>query len=169
MILNYIGLKRCFRRSRTVRVPIVNEGRSEPIPAGLETLQLSAVEGLPEHYRQLLVAPEIDPYTVNRKDNGSVIIECGFCPKEFGTIKGWRIHAAKMHRQNGFCQKCGHFVDMPHANSAEEIAAVMELHSMEWCPQATKAEISERAAKRRRLELVGRNDEADHFFIPDAL
>uniref|UniRef100_A0A915PDG2 C2H2-type domain-containing protein n=1 Tax=Setaria digitata TaxID=48799 RepID=A0A915PDG2_9BILA len=143
-------------RSRTVRVPIIGEGRSRgvPIAASLETLELPAVQGLPEHYQQLLVAPEIDPYTVNRKDDGSIVVECGFCPKEFGTIKGWRIHAAKMHRQNGFCQKCGHFVDMPHARTVEEIAAVMELHSMEWCPQATKAEINERAAKRRRLELM---------------
>uniref|UniRef100_A0A915Q3T1 C2H2-type domain-containing protein n=1 Tax=Setaria digitata TaxID=48799 RepID=A0A915Q3T1_9BILA len=154
-------------RSRTIRVPIAGESRRKRTLPSLEALQLPDIEGLPEHYKQLLVAPEIDPYTANRKDDGSIVIECGFCPKEFGTIKGWKIHAAKMHRQNGFCQKCGYFIDMPHVTAAEEIAAVMELHSMEWCPQASKAEMNERAMKRRRLELVGRNEEAEHYFISE--
>uniref|UniRef100_A0A915PJX9 C2H2-type domain-containing protein n=1 Tax=Setaria digitata TaxID=48799 RepID=A0A915PJX9_9BILA len=55
------------------------------------------------------------------------IEECGFCPKEFGTLKGWRIHTTKMHKQNGYCQKCGHFVDMPNATTAAGIQATMEL------------------------------------------
>uniref|UniRef100_A0A915PKL9 C2H2-type domain-containing protein n=1 Tax=Setaria digitata TaxID=48799 RepID=A0A915PKL9_9BILA len=155
-------------RSRTVRVPMVGRSENETLPASPETFQAPAIEGLPEHYQQLLVAPEIDPYIVSRKEDGSTVIECGFCPKEFGTLKGWRIHAAKMHRQNGFCQKCGHFVDMPHATTAAEIQATMELHSMEWCPMATKTIMNGRAVKRRRLELAGRSEEAQHYFIPDA-
>ncbi|VDO18274.1 unnamed protein product [Brugia timori] len=92
-----------------------------------------------------MAAPEIDPYTVTRKVDGSTA-------NEFGTLKGWRIHASRTHRQNGefnfglnciiccnFCQKCDHFVKMPHAASTEVIEAVMEFHSMEWCPKVTKA------------------------------
>uniref|UniRef100_A0A915PQ68 C2H2-type domain-containing protein n=1 Tax=Setaria digitata TaxID=48799 RepID=A0A915PQ68_9BILA len=152
-------------RSRTVRVPMMGRDE-ETLPASPETFQTPAIEGLPKHYQQLLVAPEIDPYTVIRKDDGSTAIECGFCPKEFGTLKGWRIHAAKMHRQNGYCQKCGHFVDMPNATTAAEIQATMELHSLEWCPKVTKAAMNDRAIKRRRLELAGRSEEAQHYFIP---
>nr|CDP98971.1 Bm10667 [Brugia malayi] len=141
---------------------------SAVIQSGPAAFQPPVVEGLPPQYRQLLVAPEIDPYTVIRNADGSATIECGMCPKEFGTLKGWRIHAAKMHRQNGFCQKCGHFIDMPHASSDEERAATMELHALEWCPKATKFVICERAAKRRWLELAGRSDEAQHYYIPSA-
>uniref|UniRef100_A0A1I7V5S3 Zinc finger protein n=1 Tax=Loa loa TaxID=7209 RepID=A0A1I7V5S3_LOALO len=153
-------------RSRTVRVPVAMQRGREVEPASPEAFHVPVVEGLPAQYQELLVVPEIDPYTVIRNADGSVIIECGICPKEFGTLKGWRIHAAKMHRQNGFCQKCGHFIEMPHVRSAEEVAATMELHSLEWCPMATKATMNERAVKRRRLELAGRNDEAAHYFIP---
>ncbi|EFO14162.1 zinc finger protein [Loa loa] len=153
-------------RSRTVRVPIVEEIGHEVAPASPQAFHVPVVEGLPAHYQELLVEPEIDPYTVIRNGDGSVIIGCGICPKQFGTLKGWRIHAAKMHTQNGFCHKCGHFVKMPQVRSAEEVAAMMELHSLEWCPKATKAVIDDRAAKRRRLELVGRNDEAEHYYIP---
>ncbi|EFO13376.2 zinc finger protein, partial [Loa loa] len=149
-----IGAREIVLRSRTVRVPIVEEVGHEAASASPQAFHVPVVEGLPAQYQELLVEPEIDPYTVIRNGDGSVIIGCGICPKEFGTLKGWRIHAAKMHTQNGFCHKCGHFVKMPHVRSAEEVAAIMELHSLEWCPKATKTVINDRAAKRRRLELV---------------
>ncbi|EJD73530.1 hypothetical protein LOAG_19052 [Loa loa] len=149
------------KRSRTIRIPIVEER-----PVAPEAFHAPEVEGLPAQYQQLLVTPPIDPYIVIRNADGSTTIECGMCPKEFGTLKGWRIHASKVHRQSGFCQKCGHFIDMPHVSSDAEITATMELHSLEWCPKATKAVINDRAIKRRRLELVGRNEEAQHYYIP---
>uniref|UniRef100_A0A1I7V7W1 GAE domain-containing protein n=1 Tax=Loa loa TaxID=7209 RepID=A0A1I7V7W1_LOALO len=58
-------------RSRTIRVPIVEEeGGRDPIPAGLEAFRTPVVEGLPPQYRQLLVTPETDPYTVARNADG---------------------------------------------------------------------------------------------------
>ncbi|EJW74327.1 zinc finger protein [Wuchereria bancrofti] len=148
-------------RSRTIRIP---QRKARPVVP--EAFHAPVVEGLPARYQQLLVRPPIDPYVVIRNADGSTTIECGICPKEFGTLKGWRIHASKVHRQNGFCQKCGHFVDMPHVRSDDEITATMELHALEWCPKATKAVMNDRAIKRRRLELVGRNEEAMHYYIP---
>uniref|UniRef100_A0A1I7W1T1 C2H2-type domain-containing protein n=1 Tax=Loa loa TaxID=7209 RepID=A0A1I7W1T1_LOALO len=142
-------------RSRTIRVPIVEEDEGySAIPAGPEAFHTPVWKV----YRH-----NIGSCWSHQKPTRTRV---RLCAKEFGTLKGWRIHASKTHRQNGFCQKCGHFIDMPHVNSSEEIAATMELHSLEWCPMATKAVISERAVKRRRLELAGRNDEAQHYYIP---
>ncbi|KAK6107421.1 hypothetical protein QQG55_28120 [Brugia pahangi] len=42
----------------------------------------------------------------------------------------------------------------------------MELHALDWCPRACAAVISERQVKRRRLDLVGREEDAHHLFIP---
>uniref|UniRef100_A0A1I7VJW6 C2H2-type domain-containing protein n=1 Tax=Loa loa TaxID=7209 RepID=A0A1I7VJW6_LOALO len=103
----------------------------------------------------------IDPYIVIRNADGSTTIECGMCPKEFGTLKGWRIHASK-----AFARNAATSLIWPHVSSDAEITATMELHSLEWCPKATKAVINDRAIKRRRLELVGRNEEAQHYYIP---
>uniref|UniRef100_A0A915Q1V6 C2H2-type domain-containing protein n=1 Tax=Setaria digitata TaxID=48799 RepID=A0A915Q1V6_9BILA len=155
-------------RSRTVRVPIVDEGWTVTVAAAAtQPFNIAKVGDIPECYRQMLVAPKIDPYTVIRKEDGSITIGCGLCTKEFGSLKGWRIHSAKLHVQNGFCQRCCHFVNMPpHVASDEEIKAIMELHLMEWCPMATKTVTKERAAKRRRLQLAGRKEDAKRYFIP---
>uniref|UniRef100_A8P7L2 Uncharacterized protein n=1 Tax=Brugia malayi TaxID=6279 RepID=A8P7L2_BRUMA len=99
-------------RSRTIRVPMLEQDRNNEVPAGPVAFQVPSMEALPAHYRRALAAPEIDPYTVTRKD-------VAFARKNLGTLKGWRIHASRTHRQNA---------------STEVIEAVMEFHSMEWCP-----------------------------------
>ncbi|KAK6105812.1 hypothetical protein QQG55_21755 [Brugia pahangi] len=170
VIFNYANVTKsvCSAiRSRTIRVPMLEQDRNNEVPAGPAVFQVPSLEALPAHYRRALAAPEIDPYMVTKKVDGSTAIGCGFCQKEFGTLKGWRIHASRTLRQNGFCQKCNHFVKMPHAASTEVIEAVMEFHSMEWCPKVTKVVVYERTAKGRKLELVGRIEDAKRYFIPD--
>lgn len=63
-----------FRRSRTIRVPISRSYGHAPEPAGPESFHAPAVEELPDHYQQLLVLPEADPYEVIRHADGSAKI-----------------------------------------------------------------------------------------------
>ncbi|VDM95788.1 unnamed protein product [Thelazia callipaeda] len=49
---------------------------------------------------------------------------CGICKRHFGTLKGWRIHAAKMHRKVK--------------------QAAVEMYILEWCPRARKSIMSDR-------------------------
>ncbi|VDM15356.1 unnamed protein product [Wuchereria bancrofti] len=158
----------------SIVIPTMEKEECNGVLADPAAFQPPVVEGLPSQYRQLLVAPEIDRIGSVLK---SFVWTCGMYLKRFGILKGWRIHASIMHRQNGkfryvtkngssFCQKCGHFIDMPHISSDEEIAAMMLLHSLEWYPKATKAVLGGRAVKRRRLELAGRNGKAQYYYIP---
>uniref|UniRef100_A0A1I7W5S9 ZZ-type domain-containing protein n=3 Tax=Loa loa TaxID=7209 RepID=A0A1I7W5S9_LOALO len=64
--------------------------------------------------------------------------ECDMCPKEFGTLKGWRYSCRQTASAERFCQKCGHFVNMPHIHSDEEIPGAMELHSSKCFPRPRK-------------------------------
>uniref|UniRef100_A0A0R3RP72 C2H2-type domain-containing protein n=1 Tax=Elaeophora elaphi TaxID=1147741 RepID=A0A0R3RP72_9BILA len=51
-------------------------------------------------------------------------IMCGFCYRQFETLKGWRIHTSKMHKQDvkpskqdfRFCARCSHYLRC-HSNS----------------------------------------------------
>ncbi|MCP9260578.1 Zinc finger protein [Dirofilaria immitis] len=56
---------------------------------------------------------------------------------------------------------------MSLVSTAEEIATTMDIHSLEWYPRTTKVVINERAVKQRRFELVGRNEEALHYYISE--
>uniref|UniRef100_A0A915Q6V8 Uncharacterized protein n=1 Tax=Setaria digitata TaxID=48799 RepID=A0A915Q6V8_9BILA len=46
---------------------------------------------------------------------------------------------------------------------------MLELDFMEWCPIVAKHVMNERVVKRRRLKLVDRVAEAQHYFILEAL
>ncbi|EJW70635.1 zinc finger protein [Wuchereria bancrofti] len=61
-----------------------------------------------------------------------------------------------MHKQDGFCARCGHYLLLPPGFTAAQRTAAVELHALDWCPRACAAVIGERQVKRRRLDLVGR-------------
>ncbi|KAK6107417.1 hypothetical protein QQG55_28095 [Brugia pahangi] len=120
---------------------------------------------LPEQLRRELIVPQAEPYTVAQGEGNKNIV-CGLCCRQFETLKGWRIHASRTHKQDGFCARCGHYLLLPPEFTAAQRTAAMELHALDWCPRACAAVISERQVKRRRLDLVGREEDAHHLFIP---
>ncbi|VDM16554.1 unnamed protein product, partial [Wuchereria bancrofti] len=86
-------------RSRTIRiaVPATNRTLAAAIPEAFRPADLGE---LPEQLRRELEMPQAEPYTVIRRAEGSTNIVCGICNRQFETLKGWRIHASKMHKQD---------------------------------------------------------------------
>ncbi|VDP22456.1 unnamed protein product [Onchocerca flexuosa] len=84
-------------RSQIIRVPIMEQEEAhEEESLGPKVFHALVVESLPVQYQQLLVT-----HTVIRNTEGLARIERGMCPKEFRTLKGWRIHAiSKMMHEN---------------------------------------------------------------------
>uniref|UniRef100_A8P820 Zinc finger, C2H2 type family protein n=1 Tax=Brugia malayi TaxID=6279 RepID=A8P820_BRUMA len=109
--------------------------------------------------------PQVEPYTVVRAE-GSVNIVCGICNRQFETLKGWRIHTSRMHKQDGFCARCGHYLLLPPSFTVVQKTAAMELHALDWCPRACATVMKKRQVKRHRLNLVGRKEDTHHLFVP---
>uniref|UniRef100_A0AAF5Q627 C2H2-type domain-containing protein n=1 Tax=Wuchereria bancrofti TaxID=6293 RepID=A0AAF5Q627_WUCBA len=151
-------------RTRTIRipVPVTQETLAAARP---EEFHPADLKDLPEQLRMELEVPQAEPYTIAQGE-GSKNIVCGLCGRQFETLKGWRIHASRMHKQDGFCSRCGHYLLLPPEFTAAQRTAAVELHALDWCPRACAAVISERQVKRRRLDLVGREEDAHHLFIP---
>uniref|UniRef100_A8QGV5 Uncharacterized protein n=1 Tax=Brugia malayi TaxID=6279 RepID=A8QGV5_BRUMA len=151
-------------RSRTIKVPVpaTNTTLAAATPEAFRPADLG---DLPEQLRRELEMPQAEQYTVLRAE-GTISIVCGICNRQFDTLKGWRIHASRMHKQNGFCARCGHYLLLPPDFTAEQKTAAMELHALDWCPRACAAVMKERQVKRRRLNLVGREEDTHHLFVP---
>ncbi|VIP00339.1 Uncharacterized protein BM_BM17206 [Brugia malayi] len=151
-------------RTRTIRIPVpaMQEAMAAAPPEKFEPADL---KDLPEQLRRELIVPQAEPYTVAQEEGNKKIV-CGLCCRQFETLKGWRIHASRTHKQDGFCARCGHYLLLPPEFTVAQRTAAMELHALDWCPRACAAVISERQVKRRRLDLVGREEDAHHLFIP---
>uniref|UniRef100_A0AAF5PZR4 C2H2-type domain-containing protein n=1 Tax=Wuchereria bancrofti TaxID=6293 RepID=A0AAF5PZR4_WUCBA len=151
-------------RTRTIRIPVLAT-QEELAAATPEKFRPADLGDLPEQLRMELQVPQAEPYTLTQGEENKKIV-CGFCGRQFETLKGWRIHASRMHKQDGFCARCGHYLLMPPESTAAQRMAKVELHALDWCPRACAAVIGERQVKRRRLDLVGREEDAHHLFIP---
>ncbi|KAK6107675.1 hypothetical protein QQG55_29140 [Brugia pahangi] len=151
-------------RTRTIRIPV--PATQEILAAAQpEEFHPADLEDLPEQLRMELEVPQVEPYTIAQGERNRNIV-CGLCGRQFETLKGWRIHASKAHKQDGFCSRCGHNLLLPPEFTTAQRTAAVELHALDWCPRACAAVINERQVKRRRLDLVGREKDAHHLFIP---
>ncbi|VIP00196.1 Uncharacterized protein BM_BM17164 [Brugia malayi] len=156
-------------RTRTIRIPVpaMQEAMAAAPPEKFEPADL---KNLPEQLRRELIVPQAEPYTVAQGE-GSKNIVCGLCCRQFETLKGWRIHASRTHKQDGFCARCGHYLLLPPEFTAAQRTAAMELHALDWCPRACAAVISERQVKRRRLDLaniIAWSSSCGHLSLPAA-
>uniref|UniRef100_A0A915Q2U2 Uncharacterized protein n=1 Tax=Setaria digitata TaxID=48799 RepID=A0A915Q2U2_9BILA len=84
---------------------------------------------LPEQLRKELKAPQSGQYTIVREVEDIKIVR-GICKRQFGPVKGWRIHASKLHKQDGFCTRYGHHLLTPPEYTAAQKAAI---HVLDWC------------------------------------
>uniref|UniRef100_A8PE84 Zinc finger, C2H2 type family protein n=2 Tax=Brugia malayi TaxID=6279 RepID=A8PE84_BRUMA len=150
-------------RTRTINIPVLATHTS--VAAAPEEFHPADLGDLPEQLRRELLVPQAEPYTVVQANEERNIV-CGICGRQFATLKGWRIHASRMHKQDGFCARCGHYLLLPPGFTAAQKRAATEVHALDWCPRACAAVINERQVKRRRLDLVGREEDANHLFIP---
>uniref|UniRef100_A0AAF5PS71 C2H2-type domain-containing protein n=1 Tax=Wuchereria bancrofti TaxID=6293 RepID=A0AAF5PS71_WUCBA len=151
-------------RTRTIEIPILTT-QQVLAAATPEQFRPADLGDLPVQLRRELQVPQAVPYTVLQEE-GIISIVCGICNRQFETLKGWRIHASRMHKQDGFCARCGHNLLLPPGFTAAQRKAAVELHALDWCPRACAAVMSERRVKRRRLDLVGREEDAHHLFVP---
>uniref|UniRef100_A0A8R1XPE2 C2H2-type domain-containing protein n=2 Tax=Onchocerca volvulus TaxID=6282 RepID=A0A8R1XPE2_ONCVO len=160
-----VTVRELVLRSRTISipVPVVQPAPAAAVP---EDFQPADVGNLPRQFRRKLAPPQADAYTVACIE-GIPTIVCGICGRQFETIKGWRIHSSRMHKQDGFCSNCGHNLLLPSSFTAAQKCAAVELHVLEWCPRTRAAVMNERRVKRRRLDLVGREEDAQNLFVPD--
>uniref|UniRef100_A0AAF5Q7Z5 C2H2-type domain-containing protein n=1 Tax=Wuchereria bancrofti TaxID=6293 RepID=A0AAF5Q7Z5_WUCBA len=86
-------------RTRTIRIPVLATHASL-VAAAPEEFHPADLGDLPEQLRRELLVPQAEPYTVVQTNEDSNIV-CGICGRQFATLKGWRIHASRMHKQDG--------------------------------------------------------------------
>ncbi|KAK6107060.1 hypothetical protein QQG55_26715 [Brugia pahangi] len=130
-------------RTRTIRIPVLAT-QEEMAAAVPEEFHPADLGDLPEQLRMELQVPQAEPYMVTQEEGNKIV--CGFCGRQFDTLKGWRIHASRMHKQEGFCARCGHNLLLPPGFTAAQRTAAVELHALDWCPRACAAVIGERQA-----------------------
>ncbi|VDN85218.1 unnamed protein product [Brugia pahangi] len=71
------------KRTRTIRIPV---------PAMQEAIAAAPPE-------KELIVPQAEPYTVAQGEGNKKTV-CGLCCRQFETLKGWRIHASRTHKQD---------------------------------------------------------------------
>ncbi|VIO95565.1 Uncharacterized protein BM_BM17612 [Brugia malayi] len=85
-------------RTRTINIPVLATHTS--VAAAPEEFHPADLGDLPEQLRRELLVPQAEPYTVVQANEERNIV-CGICGRQFATLKGWRIHASRMHKQDG--------------------------------------------------------------------
>ncbi|VDM94204.1 unnamed protein product [Onchocerca ochengi] len=133
-----VTVRELVLRTRTINIPVPTV-QSAPAVVVPEAFQPADVGNLPQQFCSKLAPPQADAYTVAYIDGIPTI---------------------------GFCSNCGHNLLLPSSFTAAQKCAAVELHILEWCPRTRAAVMNERRVKRRRLDLVGREEDAQNLFVP---
>uniref|UniRef100_A0A1I7W2E2 C2H2-type domain-containing protein n=1 Tax=Loa loa TaxID=7209 RepID=A0A1I7W2E2_LOALO len=147
------------RKSKTTQISVLTT-QTTLAEATSEVFHRSDLRDLPEQLRRELQVPETEPYTVVQVEGNNSIV-CGICNRQFGTLKGWRIHASMTHKQDGFSARCSHYFLLPPEYTAAQQIAAVGLHALDCCPAVIK-----RKARKAPAIMLFRPSHAADLSLP---
>uniref|UniRef100_A0A8R1U3Y4 Uncharacterized protein n=1 Tax=Onchocerca volvulus TaxID=6282 RepID=A0A8R1U3Y4_ONCVO len=134
-------------RTINITIPLI---QLAPGVAVMEVCQPADVGCLPRQFRRKLISSQVDAYTV--------VFTKGNPTNEFSLSE---INKLVVYAPFFFF----HNLLLPSSLTNKQKRAAVELHVLDCFPRTRAVVMNERQVKRRKLDLVGRKEEAQSLFV----